>query len=136
MTSTPTTPTGIRFADLWFSEPVLLPDGCVSGMFDQPGLYVVLVRDQSWRPRPFRPLYFGESEGVWQRATSAHENCKSWRAQAGPFQPVYRALCPLPGWTRAQRQLAESALIATFQPPCNDRLSRSLAVLAGVGRLR
>jgi len=126
---------GIRFGDLVFSEPTLLPDTCLAGIFDQPGLYVVLVHDSNWQPRPFRPLYFGESDGVWQRATGAHENCDSWRARGGLFEPVYRALCPLPGWTRVQRQLAESALISAYQPPCNDRLSRSLGALTGVARL-
>jgi hypothetical protein len=125
-------PTGIRFGAYQFSEPELLPEKACASFLDLQGLYVVLVADAGWRPRQFRPLYFGESDGIWMRATGNHENAESWRRQAGLFAPLYRALCPLPGWTRQQRQTAESALIAEFKTPCNERLSVSLAALLGV----
>lgn len=125
-------PMGIRFGAHHFSEPELLPQKGSASFLDPQGLYVVLAADAGWGPRPFRPLYFGESDGIWSRATGDHENAESWRRQAGLFAPLYRALCPLPGWTRRQRQAAESALIAEFKTPCNERLSVSLAALLGV----
>ena len=123
---------GIRFGGHDFSQPQLLPPPSPSGFLDLPGLYAVLVSDAGWRPRPFRPLYFGESDCVWGRATAAHEKYASWRAEAGMIAPLYRALCLLPGWTRSQRQTAESALIAEYNPRCNERLSVSLAALLSV----
>ena len=70
---------GIRFGGHLFSEPAPLPPSGAASLLDLPGLYVVLVRDPGWDPRPFRPLYFGESQGVWGRATAAHEKCGDWR---------------------------------------------------------
>lgn len=124
--------TGITFGGYNFSEPQLLPVASSPRFADLPGLYVILVRDVGWSPRPFRPLYFGESAAVLSRATVAHEKYPSWRTEAGLFVPVYRALCSLPGWTRSERKVAESALISEYNPPCNDRLSTSLAGVLGV----
>ncbi len=120
---------GIRFGGQIFTEPALLPQTGASRLLDLPGLYVVLVHDPTWRPRPFRPLYFGESQGVWTRATWAHEKCVDWRQAAGLMTPLYRSVCLLPGWTVSQRRSAESALIAAYGPPCNERLSVDLGAL-------
>ena len=122
---------GIRFGGHDFSEPQLLPLASPRGL-ESRGLYVILVHDVGWKPQPFRPLYFGESDAIWCRATAAHENYASWRAEAGLIAPLYRALRFLPGWTRFERQAAESALISEYNPPCNKRLSWSLAGLFGV----
>jgi hypothetical protein len=94
-----------------------------------PGLYVVLVRDSACSPRPFRPLYFGESQEVWTRASAAHEKCGDWRRAAGFLTPLYRSVCLLPGWTLSQRRAAESALIATYGTTCNERLSIDFGAL-------
>lgn len=125
---------GIKFGRCWFLEPELVPAATRFSLVDQPGLYVALAFDSAWGPRPFRPLYFGESDGIWGRSTNGHEKSGSWRAQVGPFGTVYRALLPMPGSTRAQRQAAESALITQYNTPCNDRLSMSLAALMGLPR--
>lgn len=121
----------VRFGRYNFSEPQLLPQTCTSRLLILPGVYVVLVYDIGWRPQPFRPLYFGESDDLWSRTTAAHEKSASWREHAGTSTPLYRAFCPLPGSTRSERQAAESALIAQYNPPCNERLSVSLAWLLG-----
>jgi hypothetical protein len=112
---------GIKFGAYWFSEPEPVPSKAFS-IFDQAGLYVVLAYDASWGPRPFRPLYFGESGGIGDRCTSGHEKCSAWRAQVGLLGTVYRALLHMPGSTRVSRQAAESTLIASYNTPCNDRL--------------
>lgn len=125
---TTTTP-GIRFGGHLFSEPALLPPSSAASFFDMPGLYVVLVRDSACSPRPFRPLYFGESQDVWARASGTHEKCGDWRLAAGLFTPLYRAVCSLPGWSLSKRRAAESALIASYGTPCNERLSIDFASL-------
>lgn len=120
---------GVMFGDRWFSAPAPLPGIAFPGLRAQAGLYVVMVYDPQWGPRPFRPLYFGESDDIWNRCTAVHERFAAWRRAAGPSAVLYRALSPMPGATRAQRQAAESALIARYAPPCNERLSMSLAAL-------
>lgn len=126
------TTTGIKFGGHLFSEPALLPKSGASQLLDLPGLYAVLVRDPAWGPRPFRPLYFGESQGVWTRVTAAHEKCVDWRRVAGPLAPLYRSVCLLPGWNSSERRMAESALVTAYTPPCNERLSVSLGTLLGL----
>ena len=125
--------TGIRFGAHTFSEPSLLPQAGAGHLLDFAGLYVVLVRDPAWGPRPFRPLYFGESQGVAARVTAAHEKWPDWRREAGILTPLYKAVCLLPGWSPAQRRRAESALIAEYIPPCNERLSASISALLRLG---
>jgi len=124
----------IKFGQLWFSAPEPVPAETGFSILDGPGLYVVMAYDPSWGRQPFRPLYFGESDGIRGRCTAGHEKCASWRGQVGIFGTVYRALCPMPGSTRAVRQAAESALITNYNTPCNDRLSISLAALMGAAR--
>lgn len=123
---------GIKFGKHCFSEPEPLAYPTAPWILDRPGLYVVLVYASNWRPRPYRPLYFGESHGVRGRATTEHENYQSWLAEAGQNSNLFRALCFLPGSTRLERQMAESALIGRYHPPCNDRASVNLAALLGL----
>ncbi len=122
----------IVFGDRQFSEPEVLPSGLLGalGAFDHAGLYVVLVRDSGWRPRPFRPVYFGESDGIWRRSTAIHEKWPAWVRHADMSRILYRALHAMPSSTRAERQAAESALIMEYKTPCNERLSMSLGALA------
>src|SRR2546422_1064179 len=97
---------------------------------ENPGLYVVLAYDAAWQPLPYRPLYFGESDRIWGRATSAHENYTSRKREVGTAT-LYRAFHHMTGSTRAQRQAVESALIARYNTPCNERLSFGLEALLG-----
>jgi hypothetical protein len=120
----------IRFGDRLFSytEP-LIDAGFLAGL-ESPGLYVVMVYDLWWTPLPYRPLYFGESDSIWGRATPSHENYGSWKRQAGTAT-LYRAFHHMTGSTRAQRQAVETGLISLYNTPCNQRLSFSLEGLLG-----
>lgn len=122
----------IKFNDYVFSEPALLPAASTLAdtLIGQAGLYVILVPDSTCSPRPYRALYFGESDNINGRACGTHENWSAWCRHAGT-SALYRALCPLPGFTKIQRQLAESLLITKYGTPCNDRLSFDFARLLG-----
>jgi excinuclease UvrABC nuclease subunit len=122
---------GINFGGYSFSEPAILPSAStvVDTILGQPGLYAILVYDPSCTPRPYRVLYFGESENIQTRATSNHENYSHWRTQAGPLARIYRSVHPLSSSTKLQRQQVESALIAKYKPKCNERLSFDFALL-------
>lgn len=121
----------IRFGDHFFSHPELLDDAGFLAVLDSPGLYVVMAYDAVWRPLPYRPLYFGESDRIWGRATDAHENYTSWRREAGTAT-LYRAFHHMAGSTQRQRQMVESALILAYNPVCNRKLSFDFAGLLGV----
>jgi hypothetical protein len=79
---------------------------------------------------PYRPLYFGESDSIWGRATPSHEKHASWSREAGTTA-LYLAFHHMTGSTRAQRQAVESSLIARYSTPCNERLSFNLEGLFG-----
>jgi hypothetical protein len=112
----------IQFGDRSFSHPEVIPDEELLATFDSSGLYVVMAHDPAWRPFQYRPLYFGESDGIWGRATSAHENYARWKREAGGAL-LYRSFHYMDGSTQRQRQAAESALILHYNPPCNRTLS-------------
>jgi hypothetical protein len=126
----------IRFGDCIFSAPELVTSNTLIGIggIESPGLYVVMAYDPWWTPLPYRPLYFGESDKIWNRATPSHENYESWKRDAGTAT-MYRAFHHMIGSTRVQRQARESALITHYNPPCNQRLSLDLGLgfLAGLG---
>lgn len=128
----------IVFNNFKFSEPTTLVPAptLAERLMGQSGLYVILAYDPDCSPRPFRPLYFGESENINSRATGTHETYSLWRRKAGTFAPLYRALCPLPDWSRTQRQQAESALIERYDPPCNQKLSFHFSRLLGASGTR
>ena len=127
--------TGIIFHEThrWrFSEPALIgglfsPNKLLGG----PGVYAILTVDPDVKPRPFRVLYFGESEDIGSRATSTHESYSSWQREAGPNGKLYRALYWMLESTQKQRQVVESTLIEAYTPPCNQRLSFDFSKLVG-----
>jgi hypothetical protein len=125
----------IRFAGCIFSAPEPVSNSTLLGLsgFESPGLYVLMAYDAGWAPLPYRPIYFGESDKIWNRATPSHENYENWKREAGTVT-LYRAFHYMTGSTRAERQVRESALITHYNPPCNQRLSFGLGLsfLAGL----
>lgn len=118
----PPQPQGINFGYA-FSEPSSSVNaGSLFGIA-QPGVYAILVYDPSCRPRPYRVLYFGESQDIYSRATTSHEKYDDWRREAGPGVTLYRAFHFMSGSSQAQRQVVETNLIETYNPPCNQKLS-------------
>ncbi len=122
----------IRFSDCVFSCPEPLTSNTLLGLggVESPGLYVVLVYDARWQPLPYRPLYFGESDQIWSRATPSHEKYDSWKREGGTAT-LYMAFHNMSGSTRLQRQARESALIAHYNPPCNEKFSFDFTRLFG-----
>ena len=123
---------GIRFGDILFSEPEALSGSTrpVGLIYRSPGLYVILAFDATYRPWPYRALYFGESENIRSRATTSHENYESWRREGGDL--LYLAFHEMPGSQQNKRQAIESGLITQYNPPCNQRLSLNISKLFGL----
>jgi hypothetical protein len=104
---------GIRFNDCVFSEPVPFaqwtPPRCA-------GLYVVLVQDPNWAPRPFQPLYFGEFGH--NASLPAFRAEQANLAGVAPHEALFAAAFPMPFSTTAQRWLLRNELIRAYNPPC------------------
>ena len=113
--SAETAPPRINFGHRLFVGPVdarswVPPSG--------PGLYAILVKDQLCHPRPFRPIYFGQTGNYAERNfLEGHRKYWEWRAVADA--EIFVATCPMPFSSEAARAAAESELIRHYQPECN-----------------
>ena len=126
-------PDGIWFArnngdTIRFSEPFNFPRDLFGSMYrslrdlsatPDPGVYVILVGDNSARPRPFRALYFGQSGNMNERVTSSHERYGDWCRAAGGADNLRVAYHWMFGSTQGERESIESGLIEYYRPECN-----------------
>ena len=119
--NSPFTKPGVRYGDWLFSEPRPLLSTFTP---NSQGLYVVVVPDSLWSPRPFRLLYVGETADLKSRIGPHHEKYSSWKREAGQ-QTLHFAVASTFGFTDLQRKAHEEALIRQYNPPCNIAL-RSL----------
>lgn len=85
---------------------------------DGPGVYVILAPSSSWGPRPYRPIYFGETEDFSRRIGTSHEHYWDWRREAGSLQ-LYVAHFWMYGSSNQDRLTVEQALIDWYKPPVN-----------------
>ncbi len=101
---------GIRFDNYMFTEPMRLadwkPPECA-------GLFVILVRDSNWAPKPFQPLYFGEFGNNVHGALLPNDAV--WKPLAGGNN-LFVAVLPLPFSTTAQRLAVRSELLRAYNP--------------------
>ncbi len=106
---------GIRFNDCLFSEPLPLaqwtPPRCA-------GVYVILIQDPNWAPRPFQPLYFGEFGHNASLPALRAEQANL--AGLAPQEALYAAALPMPFSTTAQRWLLRNELIRAYNPPLSS----------------
>jgi len=103
---------GIRFNDCVFSEPLALarwtPPRCA-------GLYVVLVEDSNWAPKPFQPLYFGE---FGHNAGLPLVDKQQLHLTGSPQVALFASAFSMPFSTTAQRLLLRNELVRAYNPPC------------------
>jgi hypothetical protein len=103
---------GIRFNDCFFSEPIALG----SGSFPRcAGLFVILVEDRNWAPKPFQPLCFGEFGNNAPVDLLLHEAVHSLKRAQG--KALYLSVTALPFSTTAQRWALFSELVRAYNPP-------------------
>jgi hypothetical protein len=117
---------GVWFGNRWFTEPT--PFSMASPNKTQ-GIYAILAFDAQCRPRPFRVLYFGESENLKTRVTDQHEKFTDWVQEAGGIV-FFVSFHGTVGLTDDQRKEAENKLIAEYNPPCNTRVNFWAALLS------
>lgn len=115
-------PTGVRFNDCIFSEPVRLADWVPPG---SAGILVVLARDGNWAPRPFQPLYFSEF------GNDARRSAESRGIPTGALGGnLYLAVLLMPFSTGAQRTALRNELVAAYNPVCQASRVPTTAELA------
>jgi len=122
---------GIRFKDRLFSDPKRFPGW--SGP-QTSGLYAILVPDQGWSPRPFRPIYFGECQDFSKRVSTSHEKYPSWIREAKAPSRLFVAVHYMPSSTQDGRRALESELIAHYEPVCNEVFNPLFRLLQGPPR--
>lgn len=115
-------PTGVRFNDCIFSEPVRLADWVPPG---SAGILAVMARDANWAPRPLQPLYFAEF------GNDARRSPESRGVTPGtPGDNLYVAVLLMPFSSAAQRTALRNELVAAYNPVCQSGRAPSTAELA------
>ena len=89
-------PQGIRLNDCIFSEPTRMADWKVP---KYAGLFVILVKDANWAPKPYQPLYFGEFGNNTPDAPVNHALLPSGASDG----TLLISVLPMPFSTTAQR---------------------------------
>jgi hypothetical protein len=120
-------PSWIWFQNRCFSEPTAFGD---TWLPTRPGVYAILVIDGTWRPRPYRPIYFGKAGNLASRLVPSHEKYDEWCRVAGGAGKLYIAyhLVPDTDWERAA---VEEDLIKHYAPQCNDIFNPFSRLLGG-----
>jgi hypothetical protein len=116
---------GIRFNDCLFSEPTRLSS------WTQPKcacLFVVLVNDMNWAPRPMQPLCFGEFGNNSPVDALLRDYNRLLAAAGGKTLMVSVFLMPFS--TTTQRWALRNELVWAYNPPCQTDGSASAGELA------
>jgi hypothetical protein len=102
---------GIRFNDFLFSEPKPLaqwsPPKCG-------GIFVVLVRDPTWAPKPFQALWFGEFGNNAQPTLPSQAWLRFFSSRHG--EGLWGAALPMPFSTTSQRSTLRNELTWAYNP--------------------
>ena len=116
----------IDFAGLGFSDPVALPSFRGAPL---PALYCFSVVDSSWAPKPFRPVYFGETNNSASKIDLRHAAIERWQLMGRNVNELYVSVYYVPYVPEIARRHAETVLIEKFRTSLNGSL------LASEGRL-
>jgi len=114
-------PPGIRFNDCLFSEPTRVAELNVP---KYAGLFVLLVKDANWAPKPYQPLYFGEfgnntPEGLLRN----HALCGTQHDAT-----LLVSLLPMPFSTTAHRWALRNELLWAYNPAWQAKEVRSTVI--------
>jgi hypothetical protein len=79
------------------------------------GVYAVSTDGPSWKPFPYEPLYFGETDNLYRRCGRSHELYNEWVRRAGSRSLFLSVLFA----GEQDRLRIERELITKYNPPCN-----------------
>ena len=103
-------PQGIRLNDCLFSEPTRFADWKVP---KYAGLFVILVKDANWVPKPYQPLYFGDFGNNTPDVPLKHALLPGGASD----DTLLISLLPMPFSTTAQRWALRNELMWAYNPP-------------------
>jgi hypothetical protein len=84
------------------------------------GIYAIVVPDAGVRPRPYRPIYFGQTiDFALKGFPGSHALFKQWVKAGKRKDSLYISIHVMPGADENQRRLVEKDMIAKFHPACN-----------------
>src|SRR5262245_11803943 len=120
-------PTGIRFADYVFCNPVPLAQFGFPPHYS--GVFVLLVPDPTWGPWRLQPVYFGDFKPDRESDMSAAEQTACLRMAGG--KPLYVSAYVLPMEHTAELTRMKRELIDRYCPIANwSSLSGDAAALS------
>jgi hypothetical protein len=85
-------------------------------------VYAIMMKpDSRSKLNTYRILYFGESGNLSDRGFyRSHHKYNCWIRNAGSDDNLYIGIHPMPNSTDEERKRIEAALIARYNPVCND----------------
>ncbi len=78
-----------------------------------PGVYVIMVEDDNWRPQRFRPIYFGEAWDAYSSVGPFHKNFLDWCAAAEGRKLIVSFMVRF-GWSEEQRREVANELMRHY----------------------
>jgi len=106
-------PSGIRFNEYVFSEPVRLARWAPP---KTAGLFAVMLPDGNWAPRPFQILTFGEF-GNAARQVASQQEYQSWFRVAAD-KDLYVSVLQMPFSSTSERKTLCAELVRAYNPIC------------------
>jgi hypothetical protein len=96
-----------------------------------PVVYAIAILNLAWKPLPYEPIYFGESEDLTRETLPFHAAFERWSAHPAVRDGgrLYVSYLWLPRRTADFREHVERTLIATYRPACNWMSRDSTRVL-------
>ncbi|MGD8538922.1 MAG: hypothetical protein PVI66_09405 [Candidatus Aminicenantes bacterium] len=107
----------IYFANYQFSEPGAFLNWTTTEI---EGIFAILVQDPTSKSRPYKPIYFGESENLSEHGFfRSYHRYDCWIREAGNETDLYISVFPTPGSPPELRQGIKAFLVKYYQPSCN-----------------
>ncbi len=107
----------IYFANYQFSEPGTFLNWTTD---ETSGIFAILVKDPKSKSKPYKAIYFGESENLSEHGFfKNHYRYDRWVREAGSAADLYISVFPLPDSSPVIRQSIQAFLIKYYHPVCN-----------------
>jgi len=107
----------IYFANYQFSEPESLAKWNTE---EKNGIYVLLIKDPIEKSKPYKAIFFGESNDLSDPGfLRSHQRFDCWIQEAGSEADLHIATFPMPNSTPGLRQSVVTFLVKYYHPVCN-----------------
>ena len=83
------------------------------------GLFAIQIINPAWKPLPYQPIYFGESEDLSRESLVFHPAFERWSAHPAVLDGGSLYVSYLWLARPEMRELIERGLVARYRPSCN-----------------